>query len=123
MLDTTLQTRPDSRPDSIGLRYIGDRRRFLHRNSAKFYRVVIYTIPHYATKAIVKATLKEAATANTNSLYRKTARSPEDNVEVEPPSDIDDSSMIVIEIGVDVDEGPHLNMTIGGRGQSSVEPR
>jgi hypothetical protein len=106
-----------------GVRYIVDRRRFLHRNTTKFYRVVTYKIPHYATKAIVKATLEEAPTANTNPLYRKTARSPEDNVEVEPPIYIDDSSTILIEIGVDVEEGPHPNMTIGGRGQSSVEPR
>jgi hypothetical protein len=78
----------------------------------KFYRVVIYTIPHYATKAIVKATLEEAAIANTNPLYRKIAWSPEDNVEVEPPSYMDDSSTILIEIGVDVDEGPRPIMTI-----------
>ena len=53
-------------------------------------------------------------------MFEKTARSPEGNVDVEPP---DDSSMILIEIGVDVDEGPHPNMTIGGRAQSLVEPR
>ena len=61
--------------------------------------------------------------ADTSLLSRKTARSPEGNVDVEPPSSMDDSSMILIEIGVDVDEGPHPNMTIRGRAQSSVEPR
>ena len=61
--------------------------------------------------------------ADTSLLSRKTARSPEGNVDVEPPSSMDDSSMILIEIRVDVDEGPHLNMTIGGRAQSSVKPR
>ena len=61
--------------------------------------------------------------ADTSLLSRKTARSPEGNVDVEPPSSMDDSSMILIEIGVGVDEGPHPNMTIGGRAQSSVKPR
>ena len=61
--------------------------------------------------------------ADTSLLSRKTARSLEGNVDVEPPSSMDDSSMILIEIGVDVDEGPHPNMTIGGRAQSSVKPR
>ena len=62
-------------------------------------------------------------TADTSSLSRKTARSPEGNVVVEPPGSLDDSSMILIEIGADVDEGPHSNMTIGDRAQSLVEPR
>ena len=61
--------------------------------------------------------------ADTSSLSRKTARSPGGNVDVEPPSSMDDSSMILIEIGVGVDEGPHPNTTIGGRAQSSVKPR
>ena len=61
--------------------------------------------------------------ADTSLLSRKTARSPEGNVDVEPPSSMDDSSMILIEIGVGVDEGPHPNMTIGGRAQSSIKPR
>ena len=61
--------------------------------------------------------------ADTSLLSRKTARSPEGNVDVEPPSSMDDSSMILIEIGVDFDEGPHPNMKIGGRAQSSVKPR
>ena len=61
--------------------------------------------------------------ADTSLLSRKIAWSPEGNVDVEPPSSMDDSSMILIEIGVGVDEGPHLNMTIGDRAQSSVKPR
>ena len=61
--------------------------------------------------------------ADTSSLSRKTARWLEGNDDVEPPSSMDDSSMILIEIGVDVDKGPHPNMTIGGREQSSVKPR
>ena len=61
--------------------------------------------------------------ADTCLLSGKTARSPEGNIEVEPPSSMDDSSMILIDIGVGVDEGPHLTMTIGGRAQSSVKPR
>ena len=64
---------------------------------------------------IVKAILKEVVVADTSLLSRKTARSPEGNVDVEPPGSLDDSSMILIEIGADVDEGPHPNMTIGGR--------
>ena len=84
---------------------------------------VVDVIPHYSTEAIVKTTLEEAMAADTSSLSRKTARSHEGNVDVEPPSSMDDSSMTLIEIGVDVDEGPHPNMTIGGRAQSSVKPR
>ena len=61
--------------------------------------------------------------ADTSLLFRKTARSPEGNVDVEPPSSMDDSSMILIEIGVDVDEGPRPNMTIEDGARSSVEPR
>ena len=61
--------------------------------------------------------------ADTSLLSRKIARSPEGNVGVEPPSSMDDSSMIFIEIGVGVDEGLHPNMTIGGRAHSSVKPR
>ena len=60
--------------------------------------------------------------ADTSLLSRKTARSPEGNVDVEPPSSIVDSSMILIEIGVGR-EGLHPNMTVGGRAQSSVKPR
>ena len=114
MLHTTLQTRPDSRPDSTGLRYIGDRWRLLHRNAAKFYSVVVDSIPHNYTKGIIEAMLEEVA-VDTSSMSRKTARSPEGNVDVEPPSSMDDSSMILTEIGVDVDEGPRANMMIGGR--------
>ena len=62
--------------------------------------------------------------ADTSSLFRKTARSPKGNVDVEPPSSMDDSSMIMIETGVvDVDEGPRPNMMIGGRAHSMVKPR
>ena len=123
MLDTPLQTRPDSRPDSTRLRYIEDCRRFLHRNSTEFFRFVVDSILHYSTEAIVKPTLGEAVMADTSSLSRKTARSPEGNVDVEPPSSMDDSSKILIEIGVDVDESPRPNMMIGDGAWSSVEPR
>ena len=44
-------------------------------------------------------------------LSRKIARSPEGNVDVEPPSSIDDSSMILIETRVD-SEGPRPNIMI-----------
>ena len=47
--------------------------------------------------------------ADTSSLSRKTARSPEGNVDVEPPGSLDDSSMILIEIGVDVGQGRQRN--------------
>ena len=79
-----------------------DCQRFLHRNSTKFSRVVVDSIPHNYTKAIVKAILEEVVPADTSSLSKKTARSLEGNVDVEPPSSIDDSSVILIEIGVDV---------------------
>ena len=65
-------------------------------------------------------TLEEAVAADTSLLSRKTAQSPKGNFDVEPPGSLDDS---LIEIGADVDEGPHPNMTIGGRAQSLVEPR
>ena len=61
--------------------------------------------------------------ADTSLLFGKTVRSPDGNVDVEPPSSMDDSSMILIEIRVDVDEGPRPNMTIGDGARSSVEPR
>ena len=57
------------------------------------------------------------------TVRKKKARSPEGNVDVEPPSSMDDSFMILIEIGVEFDESPRPNMTIGGRAQSSVKPR
>ena len=79
-----------------------DCQRFLHRNSTKFFRVVVDSIPHNSTKAIIKAILEEVVAADMRSLSRKTARSLEGNVDVEPPSSIDDSSVILIEIGVDV---------------------
>ena len=62
-------------------------------------------------------------TVNTSSLSIKIARPPEGNVDVKPSSSMDDSSMIMIEIGVDVEEGPRPNMTIGDGARSSVEPR
>ena len=80
----------------------------------KFSMVVVDVIPHYSTEAIIKPTLGEAVMADTSSLSRKIAQSPEGNVDVEPPSSMDDSSMILIEIRVDVDEGPRPNMMIGG---------
>ena len=89
----------------------------------KFSRVVVDPTPQNPTKAIVKTTLEEAVAADTSPLTRKIVRSPEGNVDVEPPGSLDDSSMILIEIRVDVDEGPHPNMTIGGRAPSLVEPR
>ena len=67
--------------------------------------------------------LAEVVAADTSSLFKKTARSLEGNVDVQPPSSMDDSSMILIEIGVDIDEGPRPNMTIGDGARSSVEPR
>ena len=84
---------------------------------------VLDVISHYSTEAIVKSTLEEVVTANTSSLSIKVARPPEGNVDVEPSSSMDDSSMIMIEIGVDVEEGPRPNMTIGDGTRSSVEPR
>ena len=89
----------------------------------KFYSLFVDSIPHNSTKAIVKAILEEVVVADTSSLSRKTARSLGGNVDVEPPSSMDDSSMIMIEIGVDVDEGPYLNMTIRGRAQFSLKPK
>ena len=89
----------------------------------KFYSVVVDSILHNSIEEIVKEMLEEVVVADTSSLFGKTARSPEGNVDVEPPSSMDDSSMIMIEIGVDVDEGPRPNMKIGGRAQSSVKPR
>ena len=100
-----------------------DCQRFLHRNSTKFSSVVEDSILHNSAKAIIKKTLEEAVAADTSLLSRKTTRSPEGNVDVEPPGSLDDSSMILIDIGVDVYKGPHPNMTIGGRAQSLVEPR
>ena len=89
----------------------------------KFCMVVVDLISHNSTRGIDKVMLKEVVAANTSSLFGKTALSPEGNVDVEPPSSMDDSLMILIEIGVDVDEGPRLNMMIRGRTQSPVKPR
>ena len=82
-----------------------DCQRFLHRNSTKFSRVVVDSIPHKSTEELAKTTLEEAVAVDTSSLSRKTARSLEGNVDVEPPGSLDGSSMILIQIGVGVDEG------------------
>ena len=84
---------------------------------------IVDVFPHYSTEAIVKPMLEEVVTANTSSLSIKIARPPEGNVDVEPSSSMDDSSMIMIEIGVDVEEGPRSNMMIGDGARSSVKPR
>ena len=65
---------------------------------------VVDVIPHYSAEAIMKPTLEKVVTANTSSLSIKTAQPPEGNVDVEPSSSMDDSSMIMIEIGVQVSE-------------------
>ena len=85
--------------------------------------VVVDSIPHNSTKGIVKAMLEKVVAADISSLFRKTARSPEGNVGIEPLSSMDDSCMILIEIGVDVDGGNRPNITIGDGAWSSVEPR
>ena len=79
-----------------------DYQRFLLRTSTKFSRVVVDSVPQNSTKAIVKEILEEVVVADTSSLSRKTTRSLEGNVDVEPPSSIDDSSVILIEIAIDV---------------------
>ena len=84
---------------------------------------VVDVIPHYSTEAIVKLTLEKAVTAHSSSLSIKTTWPPEGNVDVEPSRSMDDSSMIMIEVGVDVEEGPRPNMMIGDGARSSVEPR
>ena len=85
--------------------------------------VVVDVIPHYSTEEIIKLTLEEVVTANTSSLSIKIARPSEGNVDIEPSSSMDDSSMIMIEIGIVVEEGPRPNMMIGDGARSSVEPR
>ena len=74
--------------------------------------VVVDLIPHNSTEAIVKTKLEEAVAADTSSLSRKTARSLKGNVDIKPPGSMYDSSMILREIGVDVDEGHNPNMMI-----------
>ena len=64
--------------------------------------IVVDLIPHNSTETIVKTTLEKAVAADTRSLFGKTTRSLEGNADVEPLSSIDDSSVILIEIGVDV---------------------
>lgn len=84
---------------------------------------IVDVITHYSTEAIIKLTLEEVMMANTSLLSIKTTRPPEGNVDVEPSSSMDDSSMIMIEIGVDVEKGPRPNMMIRDGARSSVEPR
>ena len=71
MLDTTLESHPNSHPDLTGLRYIRDRRRLLHWNATKFDSVVVDSIPHNSTEGIVKAMLEEVVVADTCSLFGK----------------------------------------------------
>ena len=78
----------------------------------KFCMVVVDLIPHNSTKGIVKAMLEEVVAADTSLLFGNTAWSPEGNVDVEPPSSMDDSSMILREIGVDVHVGHRPKITI-----------
>ena len=66
--------------------------------------VVVDLIPHNSTEGIVKAMLEEVVAVDTSLLSRKTALSLKGNVDVEPPGSMNDSSMILIEIGVDDDE-------------------
>jgi len=51
----------------------------------KFCMVVVKLIPHNSIKRIVKAMLEKVVVADTSLLSRKTARSHEGNVDVEPP--------------------------------------
>ena len=88
-----------------------------------FLMVVLDSIPHNPTRAIVKTTLKEAMAVDTSLLSGKIARSLKGNVDVEPAGSMNDSSMILREIGVDVDEGHCPDMTIRRGVLSSVEPR
>ena len=99
-----------------------DCQRFLHRNSTKFYRVVVESIPHNSTKAIIKTTLEEAVAADTSSLSRKTAQSLKGNVDIEPSGSMNDSSMILREIGVDVDESIYPILMIRHVAQSLLQP-
>ena len=82
----------------------------LHRNSTKFCMAIVDLIPHNSTEGIVKAMLEEVVAVDTNLLSGKTARSLKGNVDVEPPGSMNDSSMILREIGVDVDVGHRPNM-------------
>ena len=74
--------------------------------------VVVDLILHNSTEAIIKTTLEEAVAADRSSLSRKTTRSLKGNVDVEPPDSMNDSSMNMREIRVDVDEGHRPNITI-----------
>ena len=68
----------------------------------KFSMVVVDSIPHNPTEAIIEAILEEVVAEDASSLSRNTTRSLQGNVDVEPPSSTDDSSVILIEIGIDV---------------------
>ena len=74
--------------------------------------IVVDLIPHNCTEEIVKAMLEEMVAADTSLLFGNTAWSPEGNVDIEPPGTMIDSSMILREDGVDVEEGHRPNMTI-----------
>ena len=74
--------------------------------------VVVDLILHNSSERIVKAMLEEVVAADASLLSRKTLRSHEDNVDVEPPGSMNDSSIILREIGVYVDVGHRPNMTI-----------
>ena len=54
---------------STGLQCIIDRRRFLHRNAMKFYKVVVHSIPHNSTEANINAMLEEAVVVDTSILH------------------------------------------------------
>ena len=58
--------------------------------------VVVDLILNNSTEEIVKTILEEAVAADTSSMSRKTARSLGGNVDVEPPSSMDDFSKILI---------------------------
>ena len=74
--------------------------------------IVVDLIPHNSTERIVKAMLEEVVAADTSLLSRKTARSHGGNVNIEPRGSMDDSSMILREIGVDVHVGHRPKITI-----------
>ena len=85
--------------------------------------VVVDLILHNSTKVIIKMTLEEAVAADTSSLTRKTTRLHKGNVDVEPPGSMNDSSMILREIGVDDDEDICSILTIRKGDWSLDQPR
>ena len=64
--------------------------------------VVVHLIPHNSTEGIIKAMLEEVVAADTSLLFGKNSTVARGQCCVEPPSSMDDSSMILIEIRVDV---------------------